>query len=250
MRGLLIALVVLASRANAENWADWVGDYEGALTWRQCTFGEKTPDVSIDAVDGAMRIDLSKAGLRVFSLTREDPGWTAQDGDVTVKLTRQRKTPNAIVLAIDFESGCTVRGKLTRAVNKIPACDALAGWSRIAAACTKVETKLEPLPKKAAQCKAQAAKLELAMIDAGCAPNPEPIGTRATECRALADATAKLARCGRVLPDPMHRLQDIATALSSAAQTAEPSTLKYVERQCKDARANLATIAVQFQCQM
>jgi len=103
----------------------------------------------------------------------------------------------------------------------------------------------------AARCVARAEKVELAMIDAGCAPHPDPqIALRAVECRALSDAAQKLARCGRVPQEIMQRLSGKASALSAAAQTAERATLPYVEQQCKDARAELSGTAVQFQCQL
>ena len=262
MRRILIGCLLLASgQAVASPWADWVGDYRGALTWRQCTApGQKTATVSFDAVDGATRLDLAPAGaaLRALSLTQEDAAWVAQDGDVSVRVSKPK--PNTIELAIDYESGCTVRGRLARATTGVPACDRLLAWSRIESRCTKASSKLEDgaaLAKlkwkktDAARCTARAEKLALAMIDVGCAPHPDPdIGRRAALCRALVETTAKLSRCGRVPREVMQRLSNIAGALSSASQSAEPATLPYVEQQCKDARTDVAATAVQFQCQL
>jgi len=262
MRRILIGCLVLASgQAVASPWADWVGDYRGVLTWRQCTApGQKVATVPFDAVDGATRLDLAPAGaaLRALSLAQDDAAWVAQDGDVSVRVSKTK--PNTIDLAIDYESGCTVRGRLARATTGVPACDRLLAWSRIESKCTKASAKLEDVAalaklawKKtdAARCTARAEKLALAMIDVGCAPHPDPnIGGRAVACRSLVDATAKLARCGRVPREVMQRLSNLASALSSASQTAEPATLPYVEQQCTDARTDVAATAVQAQCQL
>ena len=263
MRVLIVWLLLGSTRAVAspKTWSDWVGEFRGALTWRQCTAaGERTASVSFDAVDGATRIDLAAFGaaLRLYTLQQNAAGWDAQDGDLSIRVTQNK--PGTIDLAIDYESGCTARGRLTRATSGVPACDRMLGWSRIEAACTKAATKLEDVAvlakakwKKsdAARCVARAEKLELAMIDVGCAPHPDPeIALRAVECRSLADATQKLARCARVPREIMQRLSGKASALSAAAQTAERATLPYVEQQCKDARAELSGTAVQFQCQL
>ncbi|MDQ3341142.1 MAG: hypothetical protein M4D80_38810 [Myxococcota bacterium] len=263
MRRILIALALLGSSqaVASPTWADWVGDFRGPLTWRRCTApGEASATLRFDAVDGATRLDLAPAGaaLRELSLTAEDDVWVAQDGDVQVRLAR--KKPSTIDVAIDYESGCTMRGRLARASTGVPACDRLLAWARIENRCTKASTKLEDhaaLAKlrwkkiDAARCSDRADKIALAMIDAGCAPHPDPnIGHRAVQCRTLVDLTQKLARCGRVPPEIQQRLTHTASALSAASQSAEPATLPYVEQQCKDARAEVSGTAVQFQCQL
>lgn len=264
MRRILIAAMLLAvARVEAapKPWATWVGDYRGSLVWRRCTApGASVAAVTFEAVDGALRLDLTALGaaLRVFSVQQDAAGWSAQDGDLSIRV--DQKKPNTLDLAIDYDSGCTARGQLVRATTGVPACDVLLGWSRIEAACTKRETKIEDVAALAKQkwkkadapaCTARADKLALAMIDAGCAPHPDPdIGVRAVACRALADATLKLARCGRVPREIMQRLSGTASALSSASQSADKSTLPYVEQQCKDARTDVAGTAVQFQCQL
>ena len=263
-RALICLFLTLAPAMGSQavaappTWADWVGDYRGALTWRQCTApGEARATLAIDAVDGAVRIDLAPAGaaLRALTLTAEDGVWIAQDGDVSVRVAR--KQPNTIELAVTYESGCTVRGKLARTSTGVPACDRMVAWSRIAAACTKTAAR-DDLPAKrtwkaadAPRCAARADTLAHAMIEVGCAPHPDPeIAHRARACRALVDATQKLARCGRVPPAIQQRLAQTASALSAAAESAERATLPYVEQQCTDARAEVAGTAVQFQCQL
>jgi hypothetical protein len=260
MRLYAIAAVLVAAGpaiAAPRTWDAWVGDFKGALVWRQCTApGETVVAVAIDAVDGAIRVDLTSAGaaLRIFSLQQDAAGWSAQDGDLSIAVAQKKR--NTIDLAITYDSGCTARGQLARASTGVPACDALVGWTRIEAACTKTTDKHEAIETKfkkadAARCTSRADKLALAMIDAGCAPHPDPsIGTRAVACRSLADATAKLARCTRVPREIMQRLSGTASALSSAAQTAEKATLTFVEQQCKDARADVNGTAVQFGCQL
>ena len=265
MREILIACLLLASSqavagpSTPGTWADWVGEYSGSVAWRRCTAaGEKSATVTFEAVDGTMRIDLASLGaaLRTMSLTHEDEVWVAQDGDLRVRVAR--KKPNRIDLAIDYDSGCTARGQLVRPSTGVPACDALIAWARIEQACTKVTTKLEgDLAKQkwkrsdAAACSARTDKLAHAMIDAGCAPHPDPqIAHRAPACRTLAQSTQKLARCGRVPREIMQNLSGRASALSSAAQSAERATLQYVEQQCKDARTEVVGTAAQFQCQL
>ncbi len=262
MRKALIAgWLLVATPAIADTWADWVGDYHGKLTWDHCTAaGAREPTIPIDAVDGAMRIDLAPAGaaLHALPLTTEDRAWVAQDGDLRVRVTHER--PSSIDLVIDYDSGCRASGHLVRVSSGVAACDALVAWSRIEHACTKTTARLEDptalakrrwKPADATSCRARADRLAVAMIDAGCAPHPDPeIGTRAVACRALVDATAKLQRCGRLAPESARALADTATGLLSAAQTAEPATLPYVERQCKDLRAKLVTIAAQARCQL
>lgn len=259
MRRSAIAAVLAATPAIAapRTWDAWVGDYRGTLVWRQCTApGEKVVAIAIDAVDGAIAVDLTSAGaaLRRVSLQQDAAAYVAQDGDLSVTVAQNK--PNTIDLVIAYDSGCTARGQLARARTGVPACDALVGWTRIANACTKAAIASEPIAiawKKsdAPRCTARADRLALAMIDAGCAPHPDPqIGTRAPTCRALADATAKLARCGRVPREIMQRLSTNASALVAAAQTAEASTRAFVEQQCKDARTEIAGTAVQFQCHL
>jgi hypothetical protein len=258
-RALIAAFLVAGSPAIAapRTWDAWVGDFKGMLVWRQCTArGETVVAVAIDAVDGAIRIDLTSAGaaLRMFSLQQDAAGWSAQDGDLAI--TVAQKKPNTIDLAIAYDSGCTARGQLVRASTGVPACDALVGWARIEAACTRITDASAPLETRfkrsdAPRCTARAQKLALAIIDAGCAPHPDPqIGTRAVACRSLADATTKLARCARVPAEIMQRLSANASALSAAAQTAEKATLPFVEQQCKDARAEAVGTGVQFGCQL
>ena len=258
----LIGLILTGSQAvAAPTWADWVGDYRGALTWRQCTApGEASTTITIAAIDGAMTIDLAPAGaaLRALSLTAEDTTWIAQDGDVSVRVARTHA--NTIDVAVTYESGCTMRGRLKRASSRVPACDRLIAWSRIEAACTKTNERIEDAqalrvlrwkPRDAARCSARADKLAVAMIDAGCAPHPDPeIAHRSRECRALVEVTQKLVRCGRVPREIAQRLTTTASALSSAAQTAEPATHPYVEQQCRTARVEVSGTAVQFQCQL
>lgn len=258
-RAALIAGLALGPVAHAgpRTWDGWVGDYHGKLTWRQCTApGETVVAIAIDGVDGAIRVDLTAVGaaLRIHALQADGAGWTAQDGDLAIGIAPAK--PNTIALAITYDSGCTARGQLVRAATGVPACDALVGWSRIAAACTKAEIAREPLARPwkkvdAARCAARAETLAQAVVDAGCAPHPDPqFGTRATACRALADATAKLARCPRVPRELVQRLVGTASALTAAAQTADRATLPFVERQCADARADVVGTAVQFRCQL
>jgi hypothetical protein len=254
-----------AERAPA-SWADWVGDYRGAVTWRGCVApGAASAVVAIDAVDAVIAVDLAAlgGGLRAMSLLEDGGGWSARDGDVAVRIERSRPAaPGAIELAVTLDSGCTARGRLARAATGVPACDRLAGWSRIEARCRKLAARggapLEDAARiagtkwraaDAAACDSRAARVELALIDAGCAPHPDPaIGARAPDCLRLADDAARAARAGCLPPDLEATLVREAQALRAASETAERATLGVVEQQCRDARATLATAAARFRC--
>ncbi len=242
----------------ASTWADWAGSYQGTLTWSGCTVaGVKTATVELAFVDGVATIDLAstRPGMRAMTLAAgERDVWAGRQGDVAATITR---VPNTIFLAVDLDSGCRVRGRLTRATTGVPACDQLVGWTRVEAQCTKLVARTEDLakllatawkPADAARCASRAATLERTLIDGGCAPHPDPqIGARAPDCLDLAQVAERINRCGV----PAH-VKDItlrvANALVSAAQSAERSTLPVVEHQCRDARADLISIATQFRC--
>lgn len=270
-------------------WADWVGDYTGKLAWRGCAVpGSASGTVAIDAVDAVVSIDSAAlgGGLRAMSLVEsdDDGGWSGQQGDVQLRVTRAKPaaalaatatataatatttataaTTAAIDLAIELDSGCTVRGQLARPTTSVAACDRLVGWSRIEARCSKLaQQNRKPLedaaliaktrwrPADAERCAARAEKLELSLIDAGCAPHPDrAIGTRAPECQRLVDTAARVARCKTLPPALESELTRKAQALAAAAQTAEPATLPYVEEQCRDGQRLVASIATRFQC--
>ena len=133
---VLIVLAGVAVRADAApvTWADVVGEYRGRLAWKDCnTPGAKQATVALDAIDGALAIDLTRAGggLRTFSLALDDDAtsaWSAQDADVTVQVSRTRA--NTIALAIEIGDHCQVRGTLARTTTSVEACDRVVAWSR------------------------------------------------------------------------------------------------------------------------
>src|SRR5262249_40679273 len=144
--GLALAAVAIGDGASATpappapkrlTWADWVGDWEGKLKWSGCSVdGQPAATVPIEATDGAIAIDLTTAGgaLASIGLVDDNDGWVGQRDDVTVHLAR---TPAALELAIDLDSGCAIRGTLHRATIGIATCDQLEAWSRIEGRCTK-----------------------------------------------------------------------------------------------------------------
>src|SRR5262245_25894785 len=172
-----------------------------------------------------MAVDLSPAGsvLPQLSLVEETDGWTGQQGDVTLHLRRGKsdKTGDKLELAIDLDSGCQVRGTLTRTSVGIAACDRLAGWARIESHCTKLsrpplenaarlarqraqwrKARGDDRAKLAAQCTARSTKVEQELVDIGCAPNPDPaIGMHGAECQALRGIAGRLNRCGNLPSD-------------------------------------------------
>src|SRR5258705_5528405 len=274
MRRAAVGIVLIASIARAApapasaTWADWVGDWSGKLKWANCTAsGAATAKLAIDAVDGMMAIDLAPAGaaLEAFNLIEDDHGFAAQHADVTVQLARPRA--DSVDVAVRFESGCTMKATLARASSGIAACDRLASLARIESKCAKLSGKPLEDPKALAReretwakcrgdarsklgepCTARAAKLELELVDAGCAPNPDSqIGVRARDCLALATAASKLSRCANFPPDFKWALSQMS-ALAAAAQTADAATLPLVERQCRDSHQKATALATQFSC--
>jgi hypothetical protein len=253
---LAITAGALAKPAANPGWGDWVGDYAGKLTWTTCTAdGEGSATLPVEATDGAFTIDLTPAGgaLESVALLEDNGGWVGQAGDVTVHLTRTK--PDSLDLAIDLESGCQVRGTLKRPSTGIVACDRLAGWARVEAKCTKLvrpalenEARLARQKKSwlaakgadrdklGSQCEARASKVESELIDAGCAPNPDPaIGMRGAECTALRASMARLQRCQALPPDIEQLLvQDAASAVTDA--------------ECKASRLRIVSTSQQVGC--
>lgn len=253
---LAITAGALAKPATSPGWADWVGDYAGKLSWTSCTAdGEGSATLPFEATDGAVTLDLTPAGgaLESFRLLEDNGGWSATQGDVTLHLTRPK--PDAIDLAVDLESGCQVRGHLERASTGIAACDRLAGWARIEARCTKlVRPALEnearvvrqrktwlaakgaERDKLSSQCEARATKVESELVDAGCAPNPDPaIGMHGAECLALRASLTRLQRCHALPPDVEQLLvQDAANAVTDA--------------ECKASRSRIVSTSQQVGC--
>lgn len=261
MRAAVLACLVtsVASAAPAPTWADWAGSYQGALTWSSCSVaGAKTVTLALDLVDGVATIDLAPArpGMRALTLVEDEHGWSGRQGDVAVALQRPR--PDALALAIELDSGCVVRGTLTRPTTKVAACDRLLGWARIDARCTKQDHATEDLakllatpwkPADAARCTSRAAALEQHLIETGCAPHPDPkIGVRSPDCLDLAQVAGRISRCGKVLPELERLAVAAASSVVSAAQTADRATLPMVEAQCRDTRAELIAIATKFGC--
>jgi hypothetical protein len=273
MRRWGLAAVFAGLSANAApattqlSWADWVGDWGGKLKWAGCSIdGEPTATVALDATDGALAIDLAPAGgaLTSLSLVENGPGWIGQQGDVTVKLARGRDS--SLDLAVELESGCTVHANMKRASVGIAACDELAGWARIEEHCTKLaKPRLENLARLvrqraewtkahsdvrlAAQCKNRASKVEAELAEAGCAPDANPVSQRGPECQALRQTAAKLSRCSTLPFDLATSLAHDANQLASAVAGAETETsLKVVEKQCKQMRDQITDAAQQAGC--
>jgi hypothetical protein len=159
---------------------------------------------------------------------------------------------------------------LKRSAVGIAACDQLAAWARIEDHCSKLaKPRLESLSRLAkqrsewqkakgderttlaAQCKGRVAKVEAELIDVGCAPDPNPVGERGPECHALRQTAAKLARCGTLPFDLATSLAHDANQLASAVAGAESDTsLRVVERQCRELRSQITEAAQQAGCAM
>jgi hypothetical protein len=256
-----------ATPAPVLGWADWVGDWGGKLKWAGCSIdGEPNATVVLDATDGALSIDLAPAGgaLTALSLVENGTGWVGQQGDVTVKLAHGRDS--SLDLAVELESGCTMHANMKRASVGIAACDELAGWARIEEHCTKLaKPRLENLARLvrqrqewtksrgdvrlAAQCKTRASKVEAELAEVGCAPDPNPVSQRGPECQALRQTAAKVSRCSTLPFDLATSLAHDANQLASAVAGAETETsLKVVEKQCKQMRDQISEAAQQAGC--
>jgi hypothetical protein len=266
---VVLGLVIAAApAARADSWADWIGDWHGKLSWKGCTAdGAPSATLPFEATDGAVAIDLANAGdgLSMMSLVEDGAGWVGQNGDVTVHVSRKN---DRLDLAVDLDSGCQARGALHRDTSGIAACDQLATWARIEARCTKlVKPPLEnearvvrqraswakatgdARTKLGAQCEARASKVETELVDAGCAPSPDPtIGMSGAECRALVQAATRLGRCASVPTDLATLISQEAQALVGAAQQASKAELPYVEVQCKRVRERITQTVQQSGC--
>ena len=66
LAGLALAVALPARNAPppaATTPADWIGDWAGKLRWNGCTVdGEPAASIALDAVAGAVAIDLAPAG--------------------------------------------------------------------------------------------------------------------------------------------------------------------------------------------
>jgi hypothetical protein len=279
MRRLSVAVMLAAATgalaqptaAPPSSWADYVGDWQGKLRWTGCGGeGADRAAIAVDAVDGVMSIDLSAAGGALPKLTlveEEAGGWGGQQGDVSVRVKRGPRT-SALELAVDLDSGCEVRAILARSSVGIAACDRLAAWARIESQCTRlVRPPLENAARLArqraqwtkatgdtrdrlaTQCAARATKVETSLIDAGCAPSPDPaIGLRGAECQALQVAAGRIARCGNVPSDLRAALEREVVVLVAAAQGADKAALPVVEGECRRIRERLVTVGKHAGC--
>jgi hypothetical protein len=267
------ALATPLAQPQPQTWADWVGDWEGKLKWTSCsTDGADRASIALDAIDGSVSLDLTPAGsaLPVMSLAEDADGWAAQQADVSVKVKRGKsdKKGDKLELAVDLDSGCQVRGTLTRASVGIAACDRLAAWARIESHCTKLsrpplenaarlarqraewrKARGDDRTKLAAQCTARSAKVEQELVDIGCAPNADPaIGMRGAECQALRGIAGRLSRCSNLPSDQRDAYAREVLVLLAAAQGADKASLPVVDAECKRERDKLFAIAQQVGC--
>lgn len=265
---LALASLAVADPPPALTWADWVGDWEGKLKWTSCIAeGHPKAAIAIDAADGALGIDLTAAGgaLPRLSLVEDDAGgFSAQQGDVNVSVRRTKH----LELTVTLDSGCEVRGTLTRATVGIATCDRLAAWARIESQCKKLarpplenparlarqrakwlEARGETRAKLSGQCTSRAARVAAELIDVGCAPDPDPaIGLRGAECQALRGISARLQRCPAVPHDVRTAFEREVVVLLAAAQGADRASLPVVDAECKQTREKLYAVAQQAGC--
>jgi hypothetical protein len=257
-----LAITVEAAPKARATWADWVGDYEGKLAWKGClTPGAARARISLDAVDGAMFIELVEAGggLRAMSLVEEEAGWSAQSGDVKLRVTRPRA--NAVYVDAEVGSDCRLRANLARATTKIEACDRLIGWTRIESQCTKqVADRLEDPAKLATErkrwkpgadgmtrmCETRSNKLVASLLMARCAPDPDPDAfIMGPACQALEQAMGTLRRCPNLPPQAMQALDAMVSGPRSAH---DATTRAIVEERCGSLRRSLDRVATDSRC--
>ncbi len=264
----LTAGAIAAPQPQAPVWADWVGDWDGKLKWQSCAIdGQHAATLPIEATDGVMSIDLTAAGdsLGAMTLVEDANGWIGQQGDVTVHLARVK---DGLDVAVDLDSGCRVRTSTHRPSTGIAACDRLDGWARIENRCTRLgkpplenaarvarqreswsAARGDARAKLSAQCESRAQKVESELIDAGCAPNPDPaIGLRGAACQAVRRTSKGLGRCPAISADVSSLFEAKADQLAAAAQTANDANLPYVEAQCKQLSETIASVAQKYGC--
>lgn len=260
MRRALLLLLICAP-ADAVPWPDWAGEYRGKLAWTGCTVpGASTATIAIDAVDGALTVELARAAdwLPALSLLEEDDG-TLQGRQADLAVTLAHPSANTVDVAIDLESGCRARGRLVRASSKAPvlrgrrvdgaACDRLVAWARIEARCTKLHAPpLEHTLGKLERCEARGTAVERELIDAGCAPNPAAAKGVAA-CLATVAQADRLARCASAPRDNATILSRSAHAYADAAQTATtPGELAHVEQDCALLRRMIDRQLADYRC--
>ena len=251
---LLVAVAATGRAAPVPTWADWVGDYTGKLAWTSCSSpGAKTATVAIEAVDGALTIDLAPAGggLRDLSLAEDAEADTlaAQQGDVTLAISRIR--PGTIALAIDLASGCAIRGTLVRKASQVRACDHAVALARIEKACTKLAGKPIGLVVKkwkaadAGRCTASAEAIATEMIDAGCLPVADPAGTLiGAACRQMVNEAQALERCANAPPE----YTQVAERLIALARPAMAGSKNIVDASCHEGHQMLVELAAYAHC--
>jgi hypothetical protein len=265
---LVVTTGALASPVETVKWADWVGDYEGKLRWTGCSAaGGESATVAIDASDAVMRVDLApiSSGLASMTLVDDEGGWLAQQGDVTTHLNRPRD--GVLELAVELDSGCSIRGSLKRASSGIAACDRLVAWSRIEGKCTKLAGPVLENPARlvrqreswakargeertslATQCDSRSIKVETELVDAGCAPNPDVGLVDSAQCRKLAAVAAKLERCAAIPPTVKNEINLLTIQLLGGSQSVDASTRPVVDAQCQAATTRLHDMAPKFRC--
>lgn len=267
MRWVPLVTLLAASATSAEpvahsSWASWVGDWQGKLHWSGCTIdGEPAASIAIDAVDGAVAVDLGPAGgaLGTIALEPDGDAWKGRSFDTSVHLTRGSAS---LELAAVSESGCTLHASLHRASVGIAACDDLEAWARIENRCTRlVKPPLENLarvahqraewskavadvrPKLAAQCAARASKVEAELASVRCAPGTPTSDNapRFPECGALKLAAVKIAHCQAIAFDVATSLAHDANSLVDAtAGVDSDSSRDILEKACRAMHDQLA----------
>src|SRR5687768_13074629 len=136
-------------------WADWVGDWSGKVTSSGCASDDEArATIPLDATDGSIAIDLTRAGraLGTMPLVEDGTAFAAKQGDISVRVQR---TPAGLELAVDLDSGCQLRGTLTRPTVGIPACDQLAARARIEHSCAKLSRPPLENPTRLARQRAE-----------------------------------------------------------------------------------------------
>jgi hypothetical protein len=260
---LLAASAGVAASPATASWASWIGDWQGKLHWSGCTIdGAPSATISIDAVDGAVAIDLAPAGGALGTIALEpdgDAAWKGRADDLAVHVTRGSA---ALELAVESPSGCAVHGSLRRASVGIAACDELEAWARIENRCTRlVRPPLENLArvahqraewskapagarsKLAAQCTARASKVQAELASVRCAPGTPSSGdaVRFPECTALKLAAVKIAHCQGIAFDVATSLAHDASSLADATTGVDSdSSRDILEKACRAMHDQLA----------
>lgn len=244
MRSLVIvAALAVPARADVA-WADVVGDWSATLRWSSCAAaGATKAAIAIDATNGVLAIDLAATSkyLASYALlpTDDAKALEAQHGDIALTVAPTGTDKLALAVRVGT-AGCTLRAELAR---PRPSC-ALDAWTRIAKRCTR-----EPIdfPTKGT-CREQAATLEHAVVEAGCAPSSNARFVARSHCQRLPQVAQQVNQCPKLDQAQRDAFTKLAATMVGAAQSVDQTSAATLDQQCDDIAVGMRARARTFGC--